>query len=69
MITIGLLFDMDKLRQQTGALFVDWDEVKPLDRVHAFTKRDPIGCYMGNNAFEGGVSLSPSFFSPVGHLN
>ncbi|GAA5849462.1 hypothetical protein JCM8547_000460 [Rhodosporidiobolus lusitaniae] len=57
MITIGLLFDMDKFRQETGALFVDWDEVKPLDRVHAFTKRDPIGCYMGNNAFEGGRSF------------
>jgi hypothetical protein len=60
MITIGLLFDMDKFRQETGALFVDWDEVKPLDRVHAVTKRDKIGCYMGNNAFEGGV-CRPSF--------
>ncbi|GAA5935583.1 hypothetical protein JCM10213_003624 [Rhodosporidiobolus nylandii] len=57
MITMGLLFDMDKFRQTTGALFVDWDEVKPLDRMHAFTKRDPIGCYMGGNAFEGGRSF------------
>ncbi|GAA5970808.1 hypothetical protein JCM11641_004462 [Rhodosporidiobolus odoratus] len=57
MITIGLLFDMDKFRQDTGALFVDWNEVKPLDRMHAYTKRDQIGCYMGNNAFEGGRSF------------
>ncbi|GAA5825612.1 hypothetical protein JCM11251_000309 [Rhodosporidiobolus azoricus] len=57
MITIGLLFDMDKFRQDTGALFVDWDEVKPLDRQHKKTGRDEIGCYMGNNPFEGGRSF------------
>ncbi|GAA6007852.1 hypothetical protein JCM10207_004899 [Rhodosporidiobolus poonsookiae] len=57
MVTIGQLFDMDKFRQSTGALFVDWDEVKPLDRKHKKTKRDPIGCYMGPNSFEYGRSF------------
>ncbi|GAA5955416.1 hypothetical protein JCM21900_005368 [Sporobolomyces salmonicolor] len=57
MIKMGLLFDMEKYRQESGALFVDWDEVKPLDRNHANTDRDAIGCYMGNNAFEGGRSF------------
>ncbi|GAA5903775.1 hypothetical protein JCM6882_003415 [Rhodosporidiobolus microsporus] len=57
MITMGLLFDMERFRQDTGALFVDWDEVKPLDRQHKKTQKDEIGCYMGNNAFEGGRSF------------
>ncbi|GAA6027547.1 hypothetical protein JCM8097_007916 [Rhodosporidiobolus ruineniae] len=57
MITMDLLFDMDKFREETGALFVNWDDVKPLDRVHAVTKRDQIGCYMGGNPFEGGRSF------------
>ncbi|GAA5997767.1 O-fucosyltransferase family protein [Rhodotorula paludigena] len=57
MITLDLLFDMEKFRQERGALFVYWDEVKPLDRQHKRTQRDAIGCYMGNNAFEGGRSF------------
>ncbi|GAA6051373.1 hypothetical protein JCM3770_004508 [Rhodotorula araucariae] len=57
MITPDLLMDFEKFRRERGALFVYWDNVKPLDRVHATTKRDEIGCYMGNNAFEGGRSF------------
>lgn len=57
MITPDLLMDFEKFRRERGALFVYWDDVKPLDRVHATTKRDEIGCYMGNNAFEGGRSF------------
>lgn len=59
MITLDTLYDMDKFRRDRGALFVNWDDVKPLDRRHSHTKRDDIGCYMGNNPFEGGVSRMP----------
>lgn len=56
MITLDLLYDMEKFRRERGALFVNWDDVKPLDRRHRNTDRDEIGCYMGPNPFEGGVS-------------
>jgi hypothetical protein len=56
MITLDLLYDMEKFRRERGALFVNWDDVKPLDRRHRNTDRDDIGCYMGPNPFEGGVS-------------
>ncbi|GAA5928381.1 O-fucosyltransferase family protein [Sporobolomyces koalae] len=57
MIRMSDLFDLDKYRNETGALFVEWDDVKPLDRSHEKTVRDEIGCVMGNNAFEGGRSF------------
>lgn len=57
MITADLLMDFGKYRREHGALFVFWDEVKPLDRAHATTERDEIGCYMGVNSFEGGRSF------------
>lgn len=57
MITLDLLYDMEKFRRERGALFVNWDDVKPLDRRHRNTDRDEIGCYMGPNPFEGGVSI------------
>lgn len=58
MITLDLLYDMEKFRRERGALFVNWDDVKPLDRNHKHTERDEIGCYMGPNPFEGGVCHS-----------
>ncbi|GAA5959874.1 hypothetical protein JCM3765_000629 [Sporobolomyces pararoseus] len=57
MIRMSDLFDLEKYRNQTGALFVEWDDVKPLDRTHEKTDSDEIGCVMGNNPFEGGRSF------------
>ncbi|GAA5877286.1 hypothetical protein JCM3774_001625 [Rhodotorula dairenensis] len=56
-ITLGHLYDMDKFRRERGALFVNWEDVKPLDRQHTLTEADDVGCYMGNNEFESGTSF------------
>lgn len=58
MIQLDLLFDMERYRQERGALFVNWADVKPLDGSHEHTDWDQIGCYRGPNEFEGGVSLA-----------
>ncbi|GAA6024155.1 hypothetical protein JCM11491_001016 [Sporobolomyces phaffii] len=57
MIRMSDLFDLEKYRNVTGSLFVEWDDVKPLDRNHEKTDSDEIGCVMGNNPFEGGRSF------------
>ncbi|GAA6058617.1 hypothetical protein JCM10212_004028 [Sporobolomyces blumeae] len=50
------LFDMERFRQETGTLFVEWSDVKPFDRTFSLVKEDDIGCYFSWNGFADGRS-------------
>lgn len=41
---MSLLFDMDRYRNETGALFVEWDDVKPSKAVED-TPVEELGCF------------------------
>ncbi|KAM0753922.1 hypothetical protein T439DRAFT_322809 [Meredithblackwellia eburnea MCA 4105] len=51
-VKMSELFDLDGLRRTTGALFVEWDDVKPRDLVGNNTAVDQLGCFQaGKFAF------------------
>ncbi|ORY63678.1 hypothetical protein BCR35DRAFT_334785 [Leucosporidium creatinivorum] len=56
-IPMSLLFDLEGLREATGLLFVELDDVKPQDPHHVNTTMDEIGCYRASPWFDIPLSL------------
>ncbi|GAA5974242.1 hypothetical protein JCM11641_003347 [Rhodosporidiobolus odoratus] len=57
------IYDMERFRNETGSLFVELDQVKPIDPDGFKTTTDELGCYHGTNWARLGVSsfiFSPS---------
>jgi hypothetical protein len=55
---MSLLFDMERFRNETGALFVEWDDVKPSKAVEE-TPVEELGCFKAS-WFENAVRLISS---------
>lgn len=53
---MGMLFDMEKFRQETGMLFVDMDDLKPNTNIYPDTPKEVIGCHKGS-WFENAVNF------------
>lgn len=51
---MSLLFNMDRFRNETGSLFVEWDDVKPSKAVEE-TPVEELGCFKAS-WFENAVS-------------
>ncbi|BGP14472.1 hypothetical protein JCM10213_004594 [Rhodosporidiobolus nylandii] len=57
------IFDMERFRNETGALFVELDQVKQVDPLGLTTRKDEVGCYHGNNWAEKGDTFPDFHFS------
>lgn len=59
---MSLFFDLDRYRNETGALFVEWDDVKP-SKIVEETPVEELGCFKAS-WFENAVGLVDSLHIP-----
>ncbi|GAA5843748.1 hypothetical protein JCM5353_008315 [Sporobolomyces roseus] len=56
-VRMSELFDMERFRQDTGTLFVEWSDAKIFDSSW-FGEKDEIGCYFSWNGWTHGASFA-----------